>query len=250
MKISIVTVCYNSENYIRDSIESVLQQDYQNVEYIIIDGGSTDKTTEIIQEYTEELAYFISEPDKGIYDAMNKGIAVSTGDYVGILNSDDFFTHGSVLSEVAGFAKSDKDMILGSVQFVKPECKDVVTRIYKSTFFSPWMLRFGLMPPHPGAYVKRDLYIQNGFYKVGFKIAADFEYMVRSLFRKKASYVKSGTPWVCMREGGISTSGFSSYALSTKEMLVSLKENEVYSNVLFVLSRLPIKYLNKMITKT
>ncbi len=245
MKVSIITVCFNSEATIRDAIESVLAQKYLDIEYIIVDGQSTDKTLEIVREYQGRLAKIISEPDKGIYDAMNKGIAIATGDVIGILNSDDFYrTDNSISEVVAAFLKSPTtDMVLGGVDFVNEDELSQAVRYYKSTGFKPWKLRFGLMAPHPSAFIRREAYNQVGTYKLNYKISADFDFFVRALLVYKLSFITEDKVWVRMRIGGISTSGLKSYKVSTQEMLRSFKENELYTNIFFLLLRLPLKLL-------
>lgn len=251
MKISIITVCYNSESLIASAIKSVLMQSHTDIEYIIIDGDSKDNTVSIIQSYDDKVTKFISEPDKGIYDAMNKGLFLATGDVIGILNSDDFYPHKDVISQVAqAFEKNPNiDMVLGNVDFVKADNLDLPVRFYSSFSFSPWKMRFGFMPAHPAAFIKRSAYEKVGFYILGYKIGADFEWFVRALLIQRLPYVKLNRTLVRMREGGVSTSGFKSYCLTSKEQLKALKENNVYSNLLFILIRLPIKFFQKVLSK-
>lgn len=248
MKISIITVCYNSQVFIASAIDSVLSQSYSNIEYIIIDGNSKDTTVSIIQSYGHEVTNFISEPDKGIYDAMNKGLSLATGDVIGILNSDDFYTHENVIHQVAQTFEqnSNIDMLFGNVDFVKPENLSFPVRFYSSFDFSPWKMRFGFMPAHPAAFIRRSSYEKVGFYTMGYKIGADFEWFVRALMVHRLSYVKLNQTLVRMREGGASTSGLESYWLSSKEQLHALHSLGVYSNWLFVLIRLPIKFFQKL----
>ncbi len=243
MKISIITVCYNSAEFIRTAIESVLSQSYSNIEYIVIDGGSSDDTVSIIHEYENSIAHFISEADQGLYDAMNKGIALATGEVIGILNSDDFFQNSMVIENV--FQKfmtiPNVDMILGGIDFVYDTDLTKPIRLYSSSNFAPWKLQFGLMPPHPGAFIKKTTYKQVGNYKLGYRICSDFDMFVRMLLVHQLSYVTWDKDLVRMRMGGVSTSGVKSYVASTKEMLRSLKENQIYSNIWMILMRLPVK---------
>lgn len=251
MKASIITVCYNSKEFIGSAIQSVLSQTYSNIEYIIIDGSSTDGTIEIINNYSNKIAYFVSEPDKGIYDAMNKGLALATGDIVGILNSDDFYPNDEILSQVVAAFKAnpDVDMVLGNVDFVHSSKLNKIIRFYSSFKFKPWMMRFGFMPAHPGAFIKKSAYDRVGTYALGYKIGADFEWFVRAFFTNKLTFTKVNKSLVRMREGGVSTSGLSSYWLSSKEQLRALKANNVYSNLLLVFIRLPIKLVHKIFRK-
>lgn len=245
MKVSIITVCLNSETTIRDTIVSVLAQTYPDIEYIIVDGQSKDNTVAIIHEYQDQIAKVITEPDEGIYDAMNKGIVQATGDVIAILNSDDFYLDNEVIAQaVAAFQKVPTvDMVLGGVEFVNREDADKVVRCYKSTGFKPWKLRFGLSPPHPGAFIRREAYNQVGSYKLKYKIGADFDFFVRSLLVHKLNYITTDKIWVRMNVGGVSTLGFQSYKVSTYEMLRSFKQNKRYTNCFFILLRLPLKTL-------
>jgi len=251
LKVSIITVCYNSQDFVVSAIDSVLTQSHTDIEYIIVDGNSKDNTVSIIQSYGNKVAKFISEPDKGIYDAMNKGLSLATGDVIGILNSDDFYPHKDVIAQVAqAFEKnSNVDMVLGNVDFVKADNLSSPVRFYSSFGFAPWKMRFGFMPAHPAAFIKRSAYDKVGSYTLGYKIGADFEWFVRALMVQRLSYVKLNQTLVRMREGGVSTSGLKSYWLSSKEQLQALRNNGVYSNWLFVLTRLPIKFLQKLIKK-
>jgi glycosyltransferase involved in cell wall biosynthesis len=229
-------------------MESVLKQKYPNIEYIVVDGGSTDQTLCIVNEYKKDIAYIVSEPDRGIYDAMNKGVALATGDVIGILNSDDFYPSSNVIARVAeNFKKNDGvDLVLGNVDFVHEVNLAKAVRFYSSYKFKPWKMRFGFMPAHPGAFIRRSAYEKIGNYKLGYKIGADFDMFVRMLVVSKLSYVTVNETFVRMRIGGVSTSGFESYKISTLEMLRSLNENNVYSNILFVLVRLPFKAVQKL----
>lgn len=250
MKISIITVCHNSSLYIRSAIESVLSQSYADIEYIVIDGGSSDGTRAIINEYIDRISHIISEPDQGIYDAMNKGIALASGEVIGVLNSDDFYPNSEVISNVVQtlLVQPDVNMVLGNVDFVHASNLTKIARRYSSLNFAPWKLRFGFMPAHPGTFIKKSVYDQVGLYKVGYKIGADFDMFVRMLLVHKLSYTTLNQILVRMRMGGVSTSGFKSYSTSTTEMLRSLNENQVYSNVLMVLIRLPIKFLQNTLS--
>jgi len=247
VKITIVTVSLNSEKYISTAIESVLLQDYTNIEYIIVDGGSTDGTLEIIKSYGERISNVISEPDDGLYDAMNKGISASTGEIIGFLNSDDFYLDKFVVSKVAQLYREDPNLsvALGNVDFALPNDIDTSVRVFSSFNFSPWKLRFGLMPPHPSSFVRRSAYNVVGQYSSDYIIAADFEWFCRAFLVCNLRYEKINQILVRMRMGGVSTSGLRSYYTSSLEMLRALKDNNIYSNLLFVLFRLPVKFISK-----
>ncbi len=234
IKVSIVTVTYNSAASIHRTIESVLAQDYPHIEYIIVDGNSTDSTMEVIREYGNRIARVISEPDEGIYDAMNKGIALATGDIVGVLNSDDFFTHDSVVSTIAGQFDGSIDALYGDVQFVS-DTTGKVTRYYSSQKFRPSRLKQGLSPAHPTFYVKREFYERYGNYNIRYKIAADFDLFAR-FFQTPMRYRYIQEPLVTMRQGGISTRIGSKLQLN-QEIVTSCKQNGIRTNWFRVLSR-------------
>ncbi len=245
IKVSIITVTYNSASTIADTIQSVLAQTYPNIEYIIIDGASKDDTLDIVKsfqaDFGERLRY-ISEPDKGIYDAMNKGFQLATGDIVGILNSDDFFTSNDVIEKMTeSFHADDIDAVYGDIHFVNAENLGKCTRYYSSKGFRPWKLRFGFMPAHPSFYIKRDVMLKAGLYKTDYKIGADYEMMVR-LFHKKgirSRYIPMD--FVTMRAGGTSTKNVSSKITLIKEDVRGCMENGMYTNVLLICTKFFIK---------
>ena len=245
MKVSIVTVCFNSEKTIRDTIESVLSQDYPNIEYLIIDGLSDDNTSNIINQYRGSIAKVISEPDNGIYDAMNKGIEHATGDVIGILNSDDFFENSFVISDVVNHFISNPtaDLIIGDVVYVKPLEREKIIRFYSSRKFKPFKLRFGWMPPHAATYIQKDVYNRVGGYSLGFEISADYELFVRMLLTHKLVYARIDKVLVRMRMGGVSTAGLKSNFLLNAEIVKACKDNGVYTNIFLVLLKIPIKFL-------
>jgi glycosyltransferase involved in cell wall biosynthesis len=241
-KISIVTVCFNSGATLRDTIESVLGQTYPNIEYIIVDGASTDDTMQIVSEYENRIAKIVSEPDKGIYDAMNKGIALATGDVIGILNSDDFYASVDVVSAIADtYGQARTDIVFGDLVYIAPTDTSRVVRWYHAAGFRPWMLRFGWMPPHPATFIKRSIYQEFGRYAMGYKTAADYEMFVRLLLLNRSNYFYLKKTIVHMRMGGATSSGWRSYLTTSREMVRAVKENGFYTNMLIILMRLPIK---------
>lgn len=176
MKITVITSTFNSSGTLRDTFNSILRQTWQDFEYVVVDGGSTDGTVEIIREYEKRFGgrlKWISEPDKGIYDAMNKGLRMATGDVVGILNSDDFFSSNDALSTVARVIEG-VDAVYGDVHFVRPDNLQKCVRYYSSKAFRPWMMRLGFMPAHPSFYCRREVYEKYGLFDSSFRIAADF----------------------------------------------------------------------------
>ncbi len=245
MKVSIITVCFNSEEFIRDTIESVLSQDHSEIEYIIIDGLSKDNTMHIVTEYQSKIAKIVSEPDQGIYDAMNKGIQLATGDVIGILNSDDFFEDTQVISDVVNCFNSapEASLVFGDVVFVDPLNTQKITRFYSSKKFRSWKLRFGWMPPHPATFFKKTAYDKYGLYSQQYKISADYELFVRMLMVHKLVYVRINKVIVRMRTGGISTSGVKSSLLLNFEIVKGCRENGIYTNTFFLLLKIPFKIL-------
>ncbi|MBC3374674.1 glycosyltransferase [Pseudomonas sp. SWRI92] len=243
MKISIITVSYNSAATIRDTIESVLSQSYRNIEYIVVDGASKDATLAIVNEYTDRIEKIVSEPDKGIYDAMNKGIALATGDVIGILNSDDFFEADDVIySVVKTFASSpESQLVFGDIVFVSADDLNTVTRFYSAGHFRPWKLRFGWMPPHPATFVRAEAYRKIGPYSLEYKISADYEMFVRLLMVHAFNFARLEKVLVRMRAGGVSTSGVRSSLHLNKEIVQACRRNGVYTNLLMVLSKIPFK---------
>lgn len=242
LKISIITVCYNSVETIRDTIESVLSQEYPDIEYIIVDGASKDGTLKLISEYEGRISKVISESDKGIYDAMNKGVQAATGDFVGILNSDDVFAGSDVIQNLVAHLQNNPsaDAVYADLVFVQRKEMDVVTRRYSSSGFSPWKVRFGFMIPHPTFYARRELFDKYGSYKLGYRVSADFELMARFM-SKGVKMVRHSAVMVKMREGGISTTGFWWRIHQNLEIVRACRENGIYTNILLVAMKVPFK---------
>lgn len=253
MKISVITATFNSGKTVRDTIESVLHQTYKDIEYIIVDGRSKDDTMDIVRSYEPLFGgrmRYVSERDKGIYDAMNKGIAMATGDVVGILNSDDFYTSSDVL-EVVARALSDEhiDAVYGDVHYVDDKQLSECVRYYTSrTFHRSWM-RFGFMPAHPSFYCRRSIYEQYGAFDLSYKVAADFENLLRLLFvhRIRTRYIAKD--FVTMRMGGASSSGMRSHKQIMHDHLRALKQNQVYSSPLLLGLRYPYKICEIALTR-
>lgn len=246
MKISIITATYYSERTLRDTMESILRQTWQDYEYIVIDGASKDGTLDLIREYEprfEGRMRYLSEPDKGIYDAMNKGFAIATGDVIGILNSDDFYTSDDVLQSVANsFGEDAVDAVYADIHYVSSEDIHKSVRYYSSKVFRRWMMRFGMMPAHPSFYCRKVVYDLYGTFDTQYRIAADFDILMRLLFIHRIStrYVKKD--FVTMRMGGASTTGYGSWSLIMKEHLQIMKKYGVVSNR-FLLS---LRYIYKL----
>ena len=243
MKVSVITVCYNAIRGIEKTIQSVISQSHDDIEYIVIDGGSTDGTIDVIQKYRDKIAYFVSEPDGGIYDAMNKGIRMATGDVVGILNSDDFYTSDDALQKIAdAFEENDIDATYGDIHFVNDDDLTKMVRYYSSAVFKRSFMRFGLMPAHPSFYCKREVYEKYGAFDTSYRIAADFENLLRLIFIHRIKMLYIPKDFVTMRTGGASTAGFASRRKIMREHLQAMKKNGVYSNF-FLLS---LRYFYKI----
>jgi glycosyltransferase involved in cell wall biosynthesis len=244
VKISIITVVYNNEKTIKDALNSVLGQTYKDIEYIIIDGKSKDNTVSIIKEYENKLGYFISEKDFGIYDAMNKGIKVASGDIIGILNSDDLYQDSTVLEAVmTQFIQNPAlDIVYGDLVYVKSDNVDKVIRNWQSNAYHTNFFENGNVPPHPSLFVKKKVYEEAGHFNLDFKLAADYEFMLR-IFKKhnfKSNYINKTI--VRMRLGGATNQSFSNIKIQNLEILQAWKTNSlkapVYLMPLRVIKRL------------
>lgn len=226
MKISIITICFNSSKTLEKTFQSIKNQLYQNIEYIVVDGGSSDDTLKIIKNYNSCISNYISESDKGLYDAMNKGIALATGDIIGILNSDDVFSDVFVLENIAKFhQENDIDASIGNITQFNESGKTV--RKYSSKNWIPENLKIGFMPPHPSIFFKRDLFENYGKYRLDFVSGADYELIVRFFMKHQVSWKYSGITTTAMLRGGISSSGYKSYKLISREIKKALELNNI-----------------------
>lgn len=203
MKVSIITVCYNSASTIETTIQSVVSQDHKNIEYIIIDGGSTDDTLSIINKYKSNISKIISEKDDGIYFAINKGIAASTGDIIAILHADDFYTNNHIIRDVVKlFEEKSVDTVYGDLQYVNREDTNKIVRNWHSGEYIAGLFLKGWMPPHPTFFVKKECYNKYGSYNTILRSAADYEIMLRLLHKHKCTTAYIPKVLVKMRVGG------------------------------------------------
>jgi len=231
MKISLITACCNSASTIRTAIKSVLSQKGVDIEYIVVDGGSKDGTVDIIKEYSTRSTRstrfefrWLSEHDEGMYDAINKGINMATGDVVGILNADDVLESEDALAHVAAAFTPDIDAVYADIRFVKDDLQ-TTSRYYSAKHWKPWMLQWGKMPPHPSVYIRRGLFDKYGLYKLGYDIAADYELLIRYLRMAKLKTCYLNECLVRMRMGGKSTRGWKSFMTLNKEIVRGNREN-------------------------
>jgi glycosyltransferase len=208
MRVSIITVCYNRKATIEKSIRSVLGQDYPNIEYIVIDGNSTDGTKEIIQSYSDKIATYISEPDSGMYDAINKGLRLATGDIVGLLHSDDEFYDLAVVTKIVAAFKStpDTDCVYGNGIYISNDTEERIVRNRIGGVYDFKKIKLGWLPLHPTVYLKKSVIDNYGFYNLDFKIASDTEFLLRYLYKHKINVTYLNEYIVKMRMGGLSTS--------------------------------------------
>ncbi len=245
MKISIITVSYNSEKFIEDCINSLLNQSYKNIEYIIVDGLSSDNTFKIVKQYSDFISVIVHEPDKGIYDAMNKGLKVSTGDVVGFLHSDDMYANQDVISKVVNLFKSDPelDACYGDLNYVKREDVSKVVRYWKSCKYEKGLFSKGWTPPHPTVFIKRKIYEYYGNFNTYYPIISDVELMMRFFEVKKIKTKYLNETLVKMRLGGKSNKSLRSVLYQNFDILNALKKNGLESNPI-------IFFINKIISRT
>ncbi len=233
MKISVITIVYNAQDTIKRCIESVIGQNYNNIEYIIIDGGSTDNSLQIINQYKSHIKVLISEPDKGIYDAMNKGIRLATGEVVGMLNADDFFADQEVIPAVAqAFSDSNADIIYGNLDYTNSTGK--IIRKWKSRTWGKNSFQWGFMPPHPTFYCKRNLFEKYGFYSLEYGSAGDYELMVRFMHKYQMKSRHLNKVMVKMQVGGVSNSNLINRIKAWSFDLKAMRENNVFLPVLAI----------------
>jgi glycosyltransferase len=228
VKISVITACLNCRDTIREALDSVLSQTHPDMELVVIDGGSTDGTVEILRRYADRLAVLVSEPDNGIYHALNKGIRLATGGVVGFLHADDLFAGRGVISRIAAaFEDPETEAIYGDLDYVRKNEPDRVVRHWKAGEFSPSKLRWGWMPPHPTFYVRRSVYERLGAFDTSYGIAADYDCILRFLFKGGLVPVYISQVLVKMRVGGASNRSLSSVLQKSREDYRALTSNEV-----------------------
>lgn len=242
MKISLITATYNSAETLRDTMQSVLNQTFKNVDYIIVDGGSKDGTMDIVKEFEplfEGRLLWVSEPDKGIYDAMNKGVRMAQGDIVGILNSDDFFASDKVLETVNNaFTKNPTiEGVYADVRYVDWKDTNKTVRMFSGKDFKREKLCWGKMPPHPSFYVRRECYDKFGLYSLDYPICSDYDMFVKMIWEGNINTLYINDVFVNMRSGGTSSNGIKVHKKIIKERMKCVREHNLPSNFFMQISR-------------
>jgi glycosyltransferase len=248
MKISVITVVYNNDKTIREAIDSVLSQNYHEIEYIIIDGASKDNTIMIIKEYQSQITKFVSETDSGLYDAMNKGVRLATGDVIGILNSDDLYQDNNVISDVMYEFRNDEklDLVYGDLVYVKQDDTNKIVRNWRSIKYYQNFFEDGNVPPHPSLFVKTKVYQETGLFNLDFRLAADYEFMLR-IFKKhsfNSKYINRVI--IRMRLGGATNQSFKNIWNQNVEVLKAWNYNDFRLPFLLMPFRL-FKRLNQFL---
>lgn len=246
MKFSIITVCLNADKTIEKTINSVINQDYKNIEYIVIDGCSEDNTINILKKFKNNIDIILIEKDDSLYDAINKGIKMATGEIIGILNSDDHLNNNKVISNIANEFNNNHviDAVIGGVVFYKNGIKK---RVFNSIGFKNSFFKFGMMPPHPTFYAKKILYDKYGLYNTKYKISSDFDLLLRFFLIHNVNYKILNFNFVNMQMNGISTKNYKSNILLNQEILDSLKRNNISSNYILIYMKYFIKIFQYII---
>lgn len=244
MKVSVVTVCYNSAGTIARTLRSVLDQTYPDIEHIVVDGASTDNTLEIVSTTPNRIATMLSEPDRGIYDAMNKGIACASGDILCFLNADDVYSGPRVIETVVREMASHRlAALFGDVAFFRADAPKKIVRRYSSRMFTPERIASGWMPAHPALFMRHAIYADLGGFRTHYRIAGDFEFVARAFGSGALRYRHLPEVLVLMQAGGVSTAGLRSKLLLNREVLQACRENGIRTNLFRILSKYPAKLL-------
>lgn len=245
MKLSVVTSVRNRVDCVAQAVESVQAQTWPEVQHLVVDGASTDGTTQLLQAVLPAGTRLVSEPDKGIYDGINKGIALAEGEVIGLLHSDDTFADPDVLRDVAmAFEqRPDLDMVYGDVAFVDPKDPGRITRFYSSRKFRPELLRRGWIPAHTSVFLRRRVFERNGLYCTDYRIAGDFEYMVRIFRDPVLTWQYLPRTLVHMRPGGASTAGLRATWRLNREVLRACRANGLHTHLGLLLLRYPLKLM-------
>jgi glycosyltransferase involved in cell wall biosynthesis len=247
MKVSVITIAYNSVDTIEDTIQSVINQDYYNLEYVIIDGGSTDGTLEIIEKYRKNITKFISEKDEGIYDAMNKGVSMASGDLIGILNSDDIYADNHVISDIVSTLEN-ADAVYADLVYVKRENTQEIVRYWQAGKIKPNSFHKGWMPPHPTFFIRKKCYDQFGLYNLSLRSAADYELMLRMVIKHQIEVNYLPRIITKMRVGGQSNVSLKNRIKANKEDRAAWKINGL-KPYFYTLTAKPARKLTQFLKK-
>jgi len=238
VKVSVITICYNAAEHIDETMRSVVMQDHGDIEHIVIDGGSTDGTQRRIERYREVVAHFTSEKDKGVYDAMNKGLRVATGEVIAFVNAGDMIAHRSCISEMAAeFAKNDADAIYGDAYMVDPHDVKKVKRFWKGGAYDRKKFRWGWMPPHLGTYIRKVVYDRFGHFRDDLKVSADYELMFRFMYKQRIRVRYVPRVLVRFRLGGVSNRSLAHIWRANLEVFKAWKLNDEPVSVLIIIAK-------------
>jgi glycosyltransferase len=250
LKVSIITVSYNSESTIGDTIKSVISQTYKNIEYLIIDGNSVDNTLNIIKKYNSKIYKIVSENDNGIYDAMNKGINLATGDIIAILNSDDVYSNVNVINNVVEkFKQNSISCLYGDLVYTKKNDLNKITRFWKSGKYINNSFLYGWMPPHPTFFVKREIYLKYGYFRLNLSSAADYEIMLRIIHKNNERVFYFPEILIKMREGGVSNDNLLNRLRANKQDKIAWSINEI-KPYFFTLWLKPLRKIHQFFVKS
>tara|TARA_R110002049_G_scaffold261136_2_gene437246 strand:+ start:9330 stop:10082 length:753 start_codon:yes stop_codon:yes gene_type:complete len=230
MKLSLITATYNSANTLKPCLESVINQDYSNIEYLMVDGGSKDETVSILNESQNQFSnlHWVSEPDKGIYDALNKGVSMATGDVIGFVHSDDFLSEPTIISQImAEFNSKRVQGVYGDLHYIDKQNENKVIRTWKSCDFSPKLLQNGWMPPHPTLFLKKEVYQKHKGFNLDYKIAADYDFMLRVLQDPQLKFSYLPKVITKMRVGGASNRSLKNIIAKSREDYSAIKKNKL-----------------------
>ena len=238
MKVSVITVVWNNKETVKDAIDSVLSQTYKNIEYIIIDGASSDGTIDIVESYGDKITKFVSDPDKGIYDGLNKGISLATGNIIGFLHADDYYPNKDIISNVVSTFSfnPETDIVIGDVSFIDKD--HTVNRHYSGKNFD---FNIGVMPPHPAVFIRKKCYEKFGNFNTKYEIASDYDFLYRLIVILKIKYVFSSDIIVHMSPGGASTKNIMSTLILNKEIYQIHKAHNNPIRILDLLKKIPLR---------
>ena len=244
MKVSIITATYNREATIVRALTSIKNQSYSNIESIVVDGFSQDKTLALLAPILTSKDTLISEPDNGIYDALNKGLALATGDIIGFLHSDDLYSDKDVISNIVEiFSENIVDVVYGDVAFFASDNSKKIKRKYKSDALTEKNLAWGKMPAHPSIFIRKEIYEKIGYFETDFQIAADYEFLCRLIKFEEIRSIYLPRQIVNMQLGGVSTKGIKNTFLLNKEVFRAIRKNKIYTNIFMILSKYPSKIM-------